>query len=188
MEPASLRSEISPDIFRERLRELCQRHHGLVRRACNRYVQNPDDADDLAQEVLLKAARAWGGFQGDCAAPTWLYRVAANHCADHLRRQRRRLGLLRLHAAEMAAEGSPEGLSEGGEESEAAALRRVLDALRGRLAGADRHIAYLRFEVGLRQRPIALATGLTRAGVAGRLRKIRDRAERLYREEMAKMG
>jgi RNA polymerase sigma-70 factor (ECF subfamily) len=178
---------MSSDIFRERLRDLCLRHHGFVRRTCIRYVQNPHDADDLAQEVLLKAARAWDGFLGDCAAPTWLYRVAANHCADHLRRHRRRHSLLRLHAAELVRENPLEDASHLeplGHEGHAPALRRVLDALRSGLEGADRHIAYLRFEAGFRQRRIARVTGLTRAGVAGRLRKIRDRAERLYWEEM----
>lgn len=133
--------------------------------------------------MLLKAAGSWNGFKGDCAAPTWLYRVAANHCADHLRRQRRRLDLLRLHAAELVRENPFEDAGGREPEGEAAALRRVLDALQGRLGGPDRHVAYLRFEVGLRQRRIARTLGLTRAGVAGRLRRIRDRAERMYWEE-----
>lgn len=183
---SALRSALSPDIFRERLHVLCLRHRGFVRQACNRYVQNPHDADDLAQEVLLKAAVSWGGFKGDCATSTWLYRVAANHCADHLRRQRRRAGLLRLHAAELACANAFENADSWASEGEGAALRRVLDALQDGLRGPDRHVAYLRFEVGLRQRRIARALGLTRSGVAGRLRKIRDRAERLYREEMGR--
>jgi RNA polymerase sigma factor (sigma-70 family) len=198
-------SNVSPDIFRERLRDLCLRHHGFVRRACHRYVQNPVDADDLAQEVLLKAARGWRGYKGDCAEPTWLYRVATNHCADHLRRRRRHADLLRLYARELEPEyaleafsgleaSSPDGFGSGFGGSfrvtgadETEALRRVLDLLMERLHGTDQHVARLRFEVGLRQRLIARATGLSRAAVAGRLRKIRDRAERLYREERGRL-
>ena len=51
-----IESSLGPDMFRERLRDLYAHHHGFVRQACWRYVQNDEDADDLAHEVLLKAA------------------------------------------------------------------------------------------------------------------------------------
>jgi RNA polymerase sigma-70 factor (ECF subfamily) len=172
---AMIDSASSPDIFRERLRELCLCHYGIVRQACRRYVQNPDDADDLAQEVLLKAARAWDAFQGDCAAPTWLYRVARNHCADFLRRGRRYRERMRLYAAGEEPEepdAFPEVVPTG--------LTFVLEELQNGLDCVDRHIAYLRFEVGMKQVGIARITGMTKGCVAGRLRRIRERAVRLY--------
>lgn len=44
-----------------------------------------EEAEDLAQEVFLKASLALPGFRGDASLSTWLYRIAT-HCAyDRLR-------------------------------------------------------------------------------------------------------
>ena len=51
---------------------------------CYRMVGTPEDAADQTQETFLKAWRGLSAFQGDCSIGTWLYRLAANCCIDHL--------------------------------------------------------------------------------------------------------
>ena len=46
---------------------------------------NQSDAEDLLQEIFLSAHRKLDGFRGESALGTWLYRLATNHCLDHLR-------------------------------------------------------------------------------------------------------
>jgi len=53
-----------------------------VYRLCYRYVNNHQDANDMAQEVFLKAYRALGRFRGDSSFSTWLYRIAVNTCLN----------------------------------------------------------------------------------------------------------
>lgn len=43
-----------------------------------RYVRNPAEAEDIAQEAFIKAYRALPHFRGDSAFYTWLYRIAIN--------------------------------------------------------------------------------------------------------------
>ena len=43
-----------------------------------RYVRNPAEAEDVAQEAFIKAYRALPKFRGDSAFYTWLYRIAIN--------------------------------------------------------------------------------------------------------------
>ncbi len=43
-----------------------------------RYVRNPAEAEDVAQEAFIKAYRALPNFRGDSAFYTWLYRIAIN--------------------------------------------------------------------------------------------------------------
>ncbi|WP_294460081.1 RNA polymerase sigma factor RpoE [uncultured Ruminobacter sp.] len=43
-----------------------------------RYVSNPDDAQDIAQEAFIKTYRALADFRGDSAFYTWLYRITVN--------------------------------------------------------------------------------------------------------------
>lgn len=44
----------------------------------SRYIRDPDEALDVSQEVFIRAYRAIGGFRGDSAFYTWLYRIAVN--------------------------------------------------------------------------------------------------------------
>jgi len=49
-----------------------------------RYVKDPNEAVDVAQEAFLKAYRAASSFRGDSAFYTWLYRIAINTAKNHL--------------------------------------------------------------------------------------------------------
>jgi RNA polymerase sigma-70 factor (ECF subfamily) len=49
-----------------------------------RYVRDPSEALDVAQEAFLKAYRAIRSFRGDSAFYTWLYRIAINTAKNHI--------------------------------------------------------------------------------------------------------
>ena len=55
-----------------------------------RYVQDPSEVLDVAQETFIKAYRAISRFRGDSAFYTWLYRIAINTAKNHLAAQARR--------------------------------------------------------------------------------------------------
>ena len=61
---------------------LVEWHQRDIYRLCYRYVNNHEDASDLAQDSFLKAYRAIGRFRGDSAFATWLYRIAVNTCLN----------------------------------------------------------------------------------------------------------
>jgi len=56
----------------------------------NRYVKDPSEAQDVAQEAFIKAYRALGSFRGDSAFYTWLYRIAINTAKNYLVSRSRR--------------------------------------------------------------------------------------------------
>ena len=56
----------------------------------NRYVKDPSEAQDVAQETFIKAYRALGDFRGDSAFYTWLYRIAINTAKNYLVSRARR--------------------------------------------------------------------------------------------------
>ena len=55
-----------------------------------RYVQDPSEVLDVAQEAFIKAYRAIPRFRGDSAFYTWMYRIAINAAKNHLAAQARR--------------------------------------------------------------------------------------------------
>lgn len=56
----------------------------------NRYVKDPYEAQDVAQDTFIKAYRALGDFRGDSAFYTWLYRIAINTAKNYLLSRSRR--------------------------------------------------------------------------------------------------
>jgi len=52
-------------------------------------VRNRETADDLAQEIFLKAYLSLPKFRFESEFGTWLYQVAINHIRDFLRRQKK---------------------------------------------------------------------------------------------------
>jgi len=67
---------------REAFDRLVERYQRAVYRLCYRYVNNHEDANDMAQEAFLRAYRAISKFRGDSSFATWLYRIAVNTCLN----------------------------------------------------------------------------------------------------------
>ena len=67
---------------REAFDEIVRRHQRQVYQLCYRFVGNHEDASDLAQDVFVRAYKALGGFKGQSAIATWLYRIGVNVCLN----------------------------------------------------------------------------------------------------------
>jgi RNA polymerase sigma-70 factor (ECF subfamily) len=65
--------------------QLYRSHPGRLYTLLVRMVASAETAEDLLQDVFLTAYRKIGGFRGHSSLGTWLYRMAVNHCLDHLR-------------------------------------------------------------------------------------------------------
>lgn len=69
---------------------LVLKYENKIIKLVHRYVHDPDEAMDVAQEAFIKAYRAMGRFRGESAFYTWLYRIAINTAKNHLVAMRRR--------------------------------------------------------------------------------------------------
>lgn len=69
--------------------ELVRRHQGKVRGLLLRLCNDRTLADDLAQEVFLRAYRGLVGFEGRASFGTWLYRIGYNVYLNHRSRTKR---------------------------------------------------------------------------------------------------
>ena len=63
---------------------LVRKYQHKVVKLVLRYVRNPAEAEDIAQEAFIKAYRALPQFRGDSAFYTWMYRIAINTAKNSL--------------------------------------------------------------------------------------------------------
>ena len=69
---------------REAFDEIVERHRRAVYLVCYRFVNNHEDASDLAQDAFVRAWRGLKNFKGQSALSTWLYRIAVNVCLNRV--------------------------------------------------------------------------------------------------------
>jgi len=70
---------------RAALELLVRRHQDWIFNIALRMFQTHEDAEDCAQEVLVKIVTRLGTFRGESAFRTWAYRIVANHVLDRRR-------------------------------------------------------------------------------------------------------
>lgn len=85
----------APDDRQEVFRRLFDAWHGRIYQTCFRLMGHPQEAEDITQDVFVRAMQAYDRFRGDADPGTWLYRIAVNQCLN-VRRRKSRLRWLAL--------------------------------------------------------------------------------------------
>jgi RNA polymerase sigma-70 factor (ECF subfamily) len=78
------------------IEELVSAHRLAVYRLALSILDDPAEADEAAQDALLRAIAALKSYRGDAAFKTWLYAITLNVCRGRLRQRRARERLTRL--------------------------------------------------------------------------------------------
>jgi RNA polymerase sigma-70 factor (ECF subfamily) len=63
---------------------IVERHRRTVYQLCYRFVGNHEDANDLSQDVFLRAYKGLKNFRGQSTLATWLYRIGVNVCLNRV--------------------------------------------------------------------------------------------------------
>jgi len=149
---------------------------GRLRPYVVRRVASPADADDVLQEVLVRVHRGLPSLADGERFGPWVYRIAANAVADHLR-ARTRHPLALTVSAEPAAEHP---VSEDQDlESELAECVALFVA---RLPSPYREAITLTELEGLTQKDAAEMLGISLSGMKSRVQRGRERIRRMFGE------
>jgi RNA polymerase sigma-70 factor (ECF subfamily) len=117
------------------VRDLADAYAGKIHQLAFRYLHNHEDAEEVTQDVLFKVYRKVGGFRGDAALSSWIYRITFNTAMSRVRTAR----FQRQHAAEeLRAEstfehGSPAHRHDAADWSERADERVFRSEMRSRM-------------------------------------------------------
>src|SRR3981189_1521500 len=87
---------------------LVSKYQRKLTRLLARFIRDPVEVEDVAQEAFIKAYRALPSFRGDSAFYTWLYRIGINTAKNYLMAMGRR-GPAPTEVEADEAEGFDEG-------------------------------------------------------------------------------
>lgn len=134
-------------------------------------LAGPEDADELTQDVFVRAWQKLGTFRGEARFGSWLYRLAVNLIYGHLRSraaERRRMADNEIPLARAKARWDP------------AEIRLDLDVAIQRLPSGAREVFVLHDVEGYKHREIAKMVGIT----AGTSKSQLHRARMILREHL----
>jgi len=142
---------------------LYRAHHARVLRVCRLLLGDPDEAEDVGQEVFVKLFRACQTPRPDMAWGPWLTRVAVRACRDRRRSRWWRRWWMAADELDEGAVAAP-GRTPEGEVLSAEQRRRIWRAF-DRLATRQREVFVLRHVEGWSTQDVADALGLETGSV-----------------------
>ncbi|MFP4089899.1 MAG: RNA polymerase sigma factor [Cyclobacteriaceae bacterium] len=142
---------------------LVQQHGGVMQKIIRLYVDDPEERQDMLQEILLQAWRSYPSFQRKSKFSTWLYRVSLNTVLTAMRQWKRQPKKTDLETvAQLAAESA--------DTSDREWLYRSIRLL----PEVDRMIITLHLD-GYQNEEIADITGMQKGNVALKLHRIKKK-------------
>ncbi len=185
-DPVSPGSELQPpDLIL-----LYEQHKRPIHSYIYRLLGSQEDADDLTQEVFMRAFVSWDELYDHKNLSPWLYRIATNLCVDLLRRRKR------IAWWPLARRRAPDSPFENGSEEEASYLPsdtggipEVFERDHIRLALANMPEDYaivlvLNAAQGVPYQDIAQILGISPNATATRI----SRAKRMFAEQYQRLG
>ena len=128
---------------------LMQRYQRKVYAVAYGFLRNQEDALDVVQESFIKVHRYIGKFEGNSSFYTWLYRIVANLCIDHLRKAKRHRDVefddgLRHEGKEQTAATPTAHLASFGDPGDMLRRKEILAAVESSLDQlSDKHRAVI---------------------------------------------
>jgi RNA polymerase sigma-70 factor (ECF subfamily) len=163
---------------------LVRKYEHKLANVISRYIHDPSEVLDVAQDAFIKAYRALPNFRGDSAFYTWLYRIAINTAKNHLVAASRRPPKDDVDAQEAEQFEAGSGLKEYATPERLALTselaRTIQDAI-GELPEELRVAIVLRELEGLSYEEIASAMECPIGTVRSRIFRARDAIDRQIR-------
>jgi len=87
-------------------------HKGILYKVSKMYMDNPDDQQDLFQEIVCQLWKAYETFKGESQFSTWMYRVAINTSIVFLKKEKRKVDKYEIASENIGEEESDADVKE----------------------------------------------------------------------------
>lgn len=160
---------------RDAFSALIEAHYDFIHAVAWRWSGVASDAEDIAQEVCIRLARAVRGFRGNSAFRTWLYTLTLNAVRDHQRQTARRSRDEKRLASDPLYATAPREHDDGGDDTLWMAVRTLPEK--------QRDAVLLVYAEGLSHAAAADVLGCSEKTVSWYLHEARKRLKDLLRKE-----
>lgn len=144
--------------------QLIRQHQKIIHKVCHLYVEQREDREDLFQEILLNAWKAFPAFRNDARFTTWLYQLALNTAISYFRKEKKKPSYQPLDDGLLL----PDTTDEETEHQYRALFKAI-----GELNKIDKAIITLHFDQ-YDYRTIGQMLGLSENNVAVRMNRIKN--------------
>jgi RNA polymerase sigma factor (sigma-70 family) len=166
--------------------ELVRRYQNFVFTLCLRYAPHREDAEEIAQDVFVKAYRSLADFRGDSRFSTWLFTIVRTSCLTFLRRKRPDIRSLDDEHVYATADSIDGGLRANQVEQKSK-IAMVNDAIR-MLSPGDAKIITLFYQGGQSLDEIGLIMGIEPNTIKVKLhrarQRLREKMEQYFAQEV----
>jgi len=160
-------------------RTLVERHMRQVYNVAYGLVKDHDEAEDIAQEVFVKAHAMLSSFRGEAGFGTWIYRITLNASFNGLQKRKRRAG----HTVDLMNEAVA-NIGASDEHVESAEHRSLIERALHELPTLQRAVIILRHMEGLSTRQVSqilrCSEGTVKTHLFRGLKKMRSKLDFLY--------
>lgn len=146
--------------------QVIKENEGIIIKVCSLYTFNPDDRDDLYQEIVYQLWKSFASFKAKAKLSTWMYRVALNTAIYFLKKEKKAIRTTPL-------EGSLLQFAEELNKREEEKIQLLYQHIQ-LLSLLERGIILLYLESKSHEE-IAEVMGLTTTNVGTRLSRIREK-------------
>ncbi|MBQ3568676.1 MAG: sigma-70 family RNA polymerase sigma factor [Anaerotignum sp.] len=158
--------------------ELILQHEKIVYNLALRMMNHSEDAQDISQEVFLKAYRSLQNFDERSAFSTWLYRITHNTCIDEMRKRKGKQSYSLEEELESADGSMQRQVADAGDTPEESLMRKeqkseILQAL-DTLSEEHKAAIILRDVKGMAYEEIAEILELSLGTVKSRISRARN--------------
>ena len=165
-----LQEDYDPMVFNV----LLDRYQNRIVQQCRLLVKNPDTAEDLTQEILIKIFMKIKSFKADSQFSTWVYSITHNTCIDFIRKRKSLYLQLTSELAEAFEEEQEEHLDF---------TFAKFDEMLENMEPDTRTVLILKYKQNLSVKEIQDQLNISESAVKMRLLRARDKMRRYLLKE-----
>jgi RNA polymerase sigma factor (sigma-70 family) len=162
------------DIKETRFLQMIGENKGILFKICRIYEDDPEDRDDLLQEMILQLWQAFDSFRAESKFSSWMYRVSLNTAITFFKKQKRRPDNEQLHDNFDRAE---ENSAQAEKEEQLAVFYKAVQ----QLGKVEKALIYLYME-NQPYEEIAANLGITELNVRVRINRIKNKLKDIIKK------
>lgn len=157
--------------------DIIRKHLPYIRRICAGFTDDPDELNDLVQEVSIQVWKSLKSFQAKSKITTWIYRITVNMCLYHVGKEKKKT----VRQVRLSDEAAMTGADLSHDSQPNAMAEKLYEAIR-KLKPINRAVIMLYLDKSSYEE-IAEITGLTQSNIGVKINRTKIELKKMINNE-----